>query len=480
VQADGGELRVEGHDVRQEPEVVRGLIGLAGQYAAVEPTMTGRENLEMIARLFGQSRRDAKSNAVRVLAQFGLSEAADRLVRTYSGGMRRKLDLGASLVGEPRILLLDEPTTGLDPRARIELWDAIWRSGPPSRTSPSGTPSSTRSSSPSPASRWIPRRSPRSVEAGVPLGERKTVNPQRSPEPPSTTSHRKETTVAIAAPALPRAPAAHRASLSSSTFVIARRGALKFLRTPQLVVVGTLQGAMFLLIFRYVFGGAISSGGLSYVNFLVPGFITSSVLFGGMGSASAVAEDLQAGFIDRLRSLPIPRSSVLTGRVLADMAMLVWSLIITTAIGFAVGFRLHGSVPAALGAFALCVAFGLAFDWLFIALGMISGTPQAAQGIGFMVFPFTFISSAYVPVSSMPGWLQSFAANQPVTMMVKSVRALTEGQAATAALGHPAGYFVVRSLLWAAAMVVAFAPLAVARYPPGLKSKAARLGGKRA
>jgi ABC-2 type transport system permease protein len=158
---------------------------------------------------------------------------------------------------------------------------------------------------------------------------------------------------------------------------------------------------------------------------------------------------------------------VLTGRVLADMAMLVWSLIITTAIGFAVGFRLHGSLPAALEAFALCVAFGLAFDWLFIALGMISGTPQAAQGIGFMVFPFTFISSAYVPVSSMPGWLQSFAANQPVTMMVNSVRALTEGQAATVALGHPAGYFVVRSLLWAAAMVVAFAPLAVARYRRG-------------
>jgi ABC transporter DrrB family efflux protein len=149
------------------------------------------------------------------------------------------------------------------------------------------------------------------------------------------------------------------------------------------------------------------------------------------------------------------------------MAMLVWSLIITTAIGFAVGFRLHGSVPAALGAFALCVAFGFAFDWLFIALGMISGTPQAAQGIGFMVFPFTFISSAYVPVSSMPGWLQSFAANQPVTMMVNSVRALTEGQAAAATLGHPASYFVVRSLLWAAAMVVAFAPLAVARYRRG-------------
>jgi ABC transporter DrrB family efflux protein len=273
--------------------------------------------------------------------------------------------------------------------------------------------------------------------------------------------------MAIAAPAAPAVPAAHKAGLSASTLVIAKRGFLKFLRTPQLVFVGTLQGAMFLLIFRYVFGGAISSGGLSYVNFLVPGFVTASVLFGGMGSAAAVAEDLQQGFIDRLRSLPIPRSSVLTGRVLADMGMLVWSLIITSAIGFAVGFRLHGTVPAALGAFGLCVIFGLAFDWLFIALGLISGTPQAAQGIGFMVFPFTFISSAYVPVTSMPGWLQSFAANQPVTMMVNSVRALTQGPTAEAALGHPASYFVVRSLLWAAAMVVAFAPLAVARYRRG-------------
>jgi ABC-2 type transport system ATP-binding protein len=122
---DAGSLRVAGHDVRREPEAVRRTIGLAGQYAAVEPAMTGRENLEMVARLFGQGRREARGNAEAVLEQFGLSEAGGRLVRTYSGGMRRKLDLGASLVGASRLLLLDEPTTGLDPRSRIELWDAI-------------------------------------------------------------------------------------------------------------------------------------------------------------------------------------------------------------------------------------------------------------------------------------------------------------------------------------------------------------------
>ena len=122
---DGGALRVAGHDVRREPEAVRRTIGLAGQFAAVEPALSGRENLEMVARLFGQDRRAARANSTEVLERLGLAEDGDRLVRTYSGGMRRKLDLGASLVGSPRLLLLDEPTTGLDPRSRVELWDAI-------------------------------------------------------------------------------------------------------------------------------------------------------------------------------------------------------------------------------------------------------------------------------------------------------------------------------------------------------------------
>jgi ABC-2 type transport system ATP-binding protein len=125
IKPDEGTLRVFGHDVIREPEAVRQTIGLAGQFAAVEPAMTGRENLEMVARLFGQNKRTARENTAVVLGRMGLTEAADRLVRTYSGGMRRKLDLGASLVGAPRLLLLDEPTTGLDPRSRIDLWDAI-------------------------------------------------------------------------------------------------------------------------------------------------------------------------------------------------------------------------------------------------------------------------------------------------------------------------------------------------------------------
>ncbi len=251
---------------------------------------------------------------------------------------------------------------------------------------------------------------------------------------------------------------------TASTLVVARRAVLRFLRTPQLVVLGTVQGAMFLLIFRYVFGGAIDIGGISYVDFLIPGFVVTGVMFAGMGTATAVAEDLEQGFVDRLRSLPIPRSAFLTGRAMADTALLVWSLAITIAVGFAVGFRIHGTTPEAIAAFGLCLVFGFAFIWLFITLGLHAGTAQAAQGLALLVFPFTFVSSAYVPVESMPGWVQAFAEHQPVTYMVDAVRALTLGPEAEVVLGHPTTYFVTRSLVWAAGIAAVFAVAAVAKY----------------
>src|SRR4029450_6020672 len=137
--------------------------------------------------------------------------------------------------------------------------------------------------------------------------------------------------------AIVAAPTQRSATLATSTPGIAERGLLKYLRTPQLVVLGTIQGALFLLIFRYVFGGAIGAGGLDYVDFLVPGFVTTSILFSGMGAAGGIAEGLRQGLVDRPRALPIPRSAVLAGRALADTAVLVWGLAITSAVGFAVG-----------------------------------------------------------------------------------------------------------------------------------------------
>src|SRR3954452_20094293 len=262
-------------------------------------------------------------------------------------------------------------------------------------------------------------------------------------------------------------PTAHEAGLVTSTLVVARRAMRKFMRTPQLVVLGTIQGVMFLLIFRYVFGGAIGVAGIDYVNFLVPGFITTGVLFGGMGASIAMAEDMEQGFVDRLRSLPMPRSSVLTGRSVADTAIQAWSTTLMVIVGFVVGFRIHGTVGAAILAYLLLIVFGFAFEWLFLTLGMVAGNAQAAQGMALLVFPFTFISSACVPVDTLPGWLQVIAEHQPVTFMVNSVRTLTQGRAAEILLGHPASYWVSRSLLWSVVLVAIFAPLAVARYRKG-------------
>jgi ABC transporter DrrB family efflux protein len=203
------------------------------------------------------------------------------------------------------------------------------------------------------------------------------------------------------------------------------------------------------------------------VNFLVPGFITTGVLFGGMGASIAMAEDMEQGFVDRLRSLPMPRSSVLTGRSVADTVIQAWSTTLMVIVGFIVGFRIHGTVGAAILAYLLLIVFGFAFEWLFLFLGMTAGNAQAAQGMALLVFPFTFISSAFVPVQTLPGVLKVIAEHQPITYMVNAVRALTQGRAAEILLGHPTSYWVSRSLLWCVVLVAIFAPLAIGRYRRG-------------
>jgi len=265
----------------------------------------------------------------------------------------------------------------------------------------------------------------------------------------------------------PARTSAANAGITRSTLTVTRRALLRYLRTPQLIVMATVQMSMFFLIYRYLFGGAIHVSGIPYVDYLAPGFIATGVLFSGIGAAIATAEDLQEGFIDRLRSLPIPRSSVLIARVIADTAILTLASAVTVGIAFAVGFRLHGSALDGLAAFGLVVAFGFAFEWLFVAMGLFAGNAQAAQGMGMIVFPFAFISSAYIQVSTMPTWLQVFAKHQPLTYMVDSVRALTLGPHAHALLGHSSSYYVTRALIWALAIIAVAFPLAVAKYRRG-------------
>jgi ABC-2 type transport system permease protein len=261
----------------------------------------------------------------------------------------------------------------------------------------------------------------------------------------------------IAAPARPATPLA-------TALAVAGRTTRRFVRTPQLMVVSMITGAMFLLIFRYVFGGAIDTGSLPYVDFLVPGYVVTSVLFTGSNAATGVAEDLEAGITDRFRSLPVSRTALLGGRVAAEAALLALGLAVTVALGLAVGFRPHGGPVEALAAFGLCVAFGFAFMWVFALLGLVAGNAQAAQGLALLVFPVSFVSSAMVPVDSMPGWMQPIAEHQPITVMTNAVRSLALGDPALAGLSGSTAHWVLLSLAWTVGIVAVFAPLAVRRY----------------
>jgi ABC-2 type transport system permease protein len=256
-------------------------------------------------------------------------------------------------------------------------------------------------------------------------------------------------------------------SLLTSTLVIAKQRVLKIVRTPALFWTYTMQGVLFLVLFRYIFGGAIAAGELGYTDFVIPGILATGLIWQGMGGAVGITEDVAQGLFDRLRSLPIPRSAVLTGRALADTAMQMWSLLVMTIVSFLVGFRVHDGLDNALLAAALIVVFVFAFEWVFITMGLYSSNAQAAQGISMILVPFTFVSSAYVPVESMPGWLQAVAENQPVTFMTDAVRTLTGGATAEVFLGHPASYFVIRSLVWSALIVLIFGAIGIARYRRG-------------
>jgi ABC-2 type transport system permease protein len=259
-------------------------------------------------------------------------------------------------------------------------------------------------------------------------------------------------------------PAARPASAGTTALAVASRTVRKYMRTPQLLIMNIVSGAIFLILFRYIFGGSIDIGSVDYVDFLVPGMVLTSGLITGINTATGVAEDLEQGFFDRLRSLPVPRTALLGGRALGDVTIVAWGIATTAAMGFLVGFRFHGDLGEALLAFGLCVVCGFAFLWTFMCVGLAAGNAQSAQGMTMLVFPLIFVSSAYVQVDRLPGWMQPVAEHQPITVMVNAVRSLALGDPALAGLGHTTTYWVVLSLVWAAGIVALFAPLAVARY----------------
>ena len=246
--------------------------------------------------------------------------------------------------------------------------------------------------------------------------------------------------------------------LVTDTMVIAERNLVRLPRSPDLLLAFTVQPVMFVLLFVYVFGGAISTPGYDYVDFLIPGIIVQNIAFGGFVTALGLAEDLKKGLIDRFRSLPMARPAVMAGRVLADVVTNALSVTVLVITGLIIGFSFHASVPEVLLGFVLLLVFGYAFSWIFALLGLVVSSPEAANSLGFIaVFPLTFISSAFVPVESMPGALQWFAEVNPFTIVVDAMRALWVD-------GQPAGNSVWGAFAWSIAILAIFAPLAVSRY----------------
>jgi ABC-2 type transport system permease protein len=244
----------------------------------------------------------------------------------------------------------------------------------------------------------------------------------------------------------------------SDTMVLARRNLMRIPRQPDLLIAYTIQPVMFVLLFVYVFGGAINTGSFDYVDFLMPGIIVQSIAFGGFVTALGLSEDVQKGLIDRFRSLPMSRAAVLTGRTFSDILLNVLSLVVLFAVGFVAGFNF---IDASVGEIALGIVLllllGYAFSWIFALVGLFSSSPETANSIGFtLIFPLTFASSVFVPASTMPDGLRQFAQANPFTTVSDAMRSLW--------LNTPANTDVWMAFVWCFVLIAVFAPLAVRRY----------------
>ena len=239
--------------------------------------------------------------------------------------------------------------------------------------------------------------------------------------------------------------------------VLAKRNLLQIPRIPDELIFSTIQPIMFVLLFRYVFGGAIAVQGTSYVNYLMAGIFAQTVIFGATSTGIGLANDLQRGLVDRFRSLPMAKSAVLTGRTISDLARNTFVVIVMWTVGLLVGFRPEGTVIAWLAAGGILLLTSFAFSWISAMIGISARTVEAAQSAGFIwLFPLTFASSAFVPTQNMPAWLRAFADHQPVSLIVNAVRGLL--------LNQPDASTIWQAIAWCLGILAVFIPLAVLAY----------------
>ena len=240
--------------------------------------------------------------------------------------------------------------------------------------------------------------------------------------------------------------------------IITKRNIMRYVRLPQLIVISSIQPIMFLTLFNFVFGGALgAAAGVDYINFLLPGIMVQTILFGALQTGIGLSRDLNAGIIDRFRSLPMSRSAVLTGRTTADLIRNTSTAMILLITGFAYGFRFQNGTLDAFIMVLMIVAFGYAFSWVAAFIGLAVKDEETSQLAGFLfIFPLTFASATFVPTDTMPGWLQAFANNQPVTFAVTSARHF--------ALGTPSNGAEWKLLAWIVGILVIFVPLSIYTY----------------
>ena len=545
LEPDAGRAELLGHDVVAESSSVRELLALTGQFAAVDELLTGRENLEMFGRLFRLSRAEARRRASELLERFELADAADRTAKTYSGGMRRRLDLASSLLTRPRVLFLDEPTTGLDPRSRNEIWEIVRdlrREGTTillttqyleeadqladeiavidhGRVIAEGTGNELKDrvggqileveltdvrqrdeaeaalvrvgcgapekdERPNRLTLPAPRESLVLVEeaaaelrrAGIGVSDMGLRRPtlddvflQLTGEAPSENGKPQSAAAVPDEKVLKRPrrlPRPHAPSLRgvetslTDSAVVTMRNLRHFWRQPDLLVFSTIQPIMFVVLFVYVFGGAVGLAlppGVTYVDYLLPGIFVQSVTFRASNTAVGLSEDLRRGVIDRFRSMPMARSAVLLGRTTADLVRNVLIIGLMIVVGYLVGFSFQAGVIPALACVALVAAFGFALSWIFAFVSLVVRGAETAQTAGFvLLFPLVFASSVFVPVSTLPDWLQPIAEASPVT--------LTADAARTLALTGGVPDSLWGALAWIVGIVALFVPLSVWRY----------------
>src|SRR5437899_2284539 len=243
----------------------------------------------------------------------------------------------------------------------------------------------------------------------------------------------------------------------ADALVLAKRHLVQIPRIPEELICATIQPIMFVLLFRYVFGGAIAVSGTSYVNYLMAGIFAQTVIFGATTTGVGLANDLQRGLVDRFRSLPMAKSAVLTGRTIADLVRNTFVVFVMWMVGLLVGFRPEGDILSWLAAVGLLLLTSFAFSWISATIGLAVRSVEAAQSAGFIwLFPLTFASSAFVPTRSMPDWLRAFAEHQPVSLMVNAVRGLL--------LNQPDPSTIWQAFAWCVGILVVFIPLAVWAY----------------